>query len=421
MRVFGFTAMFVFVALGASTWADTNIVTEDFTYADQAAFETTWRPDAGTGYTPAAGPNGILVPNLLAGLTPPNDDPPGIQGQGVNISVGINEYDDDNNSATEPFQLVPTATESVQFSGDIFSDTLGNKRVSIGLRNDTVQRAFGVFGYNYVELGQYQAATYDPTLPAPPVFNQPATSFAYRVVLFDSATIGLPLQQTPDWQYFPLDPTLDTKDSAGQPLPDGLVTPVDIGEGWHRYTATITPTEITLELDLYRDGLKNSAALEGVGTPGVDSSVTWTIAPTNVDLGDGFDFDPFTSLRIGSPSGVGTLNEAVVDNVSLDLVTVPIATGADFDGDQLVDGRDFLIWQKGFGLIGQTDNSNGDANSDTVVDGLDQVAWGQQFGGAPPLSAGVAAGAIPEPTTATLSLLATLGLAFLARGRRQDA
>lgn len=418
MKVQILAASIISVALASPAWAVMSIVNENFdSYASQIAFETVWRPDAGTGHNPTGGTNGILVPNLTAGLVPPNDDPPGIQGQAVNISPGINEYDDDNNPATEPFQLVPTASESVQFGGDIFSDAAGNKRISIGLRNDTVQRAFGVFGYNFVELGQYQASTYDPTLPGPSPFDQPVTSFAYRVTLFDATTIGLPLQQVPEWQYFPLDIILDTKDSGGQPIPDGLVTPTDIGEGWHRYTATISTTEITLELDLFRDGLANTEATAGVGSPGVDSSVTWTIAPTNADAGDGFDFDPFTSLRIGSPSGIGTVNEAVVDNISLDMVNA-VAANADFNADLMVDGEDFLTWQRGFGLSGQTNNSLGDADGDTFVNGADLVVWEGQFGGpAPGIGAGVAA-AVPEPTTAMLSLLAFAGVAFLARNRK---
>ncbi len=413
------TASIFSIALASLAQADVSIVSENFdSYATQGAFETVWRPDSGTGYNPIAGTNGILVPNLSAGLTPPNDDPAGIQGQGVNISVGINEYDNDNNPATEPFQLVPSATQSIQFSGDIFSDIAGNKRVSIGLRNDTVQRAFGVFGYNFIELGQYQAATYDPTLPGPSPEDQPVTDFAYRMTLFDSGSFGLPLQQMPNWQYFPLDIVLDTKDSAGLPNPDGLVTPVDIGEGWHRYTATITTTTVTLELDLYRDGLTNSEATEGVGSPGVDSTVTWTIAPTNEEAGDGFDFDPFTSLRIGSPSGIGTVNEAVVDNINLDLIDVLAATNADFDGDLAIDGNDFLIWQRGFGLASQVDNSNGDADGSTVIDAADLTVWNGQYGGAAPLQAGSALAAVPEPTTASLSLLALMGITALARKRK---
>jgi len=416
MKLHVLTASVALIAFASAASAATNIVSENFdSYVDQAAFETVWRPDLGSGYEPSGFESGVLVPDTGGFLTPPNDDPPGIQGQGVNVLFDINEYDDDNNPATEPFELVPSVTESVQFSGDIFSDASGNKRVSVGLRNDTVQRAFGVYGYNFVELGQYQAATYDPTLPGPPVEDQPVTSFAYRVTLFDSTTIGAPLQQTPNWQYFPLDISLDTKDSGGQPTPDGLVTPTDIGVGWHRYTATISTTEITLELDLFRDGLANTEATAGVGAPGVDSSVTWTIAPTNEDTGDAFDFDPFTSLRFGTPSGIDSVREAVIDNISLDMVNAIAVEDADFDGDSDIDGADYLIWQNGLGLGGQIDNSMGDANGDSFVNNADRLIWETQFGTVAPA---VAAATVPEPTTATLSLLAMTGVLALARRRK---
>ncbi|MCA9229313.1 MAG: hypothetical protein KDA57_01570 [Planctomycetales bacterium] len=418
MRVHIIAALAVSFCLATSAGADTNIVFEDFdSYVDQAALEAVWRPDSGTGYNPVAGPNGILVPNTGIGLIPPNDDPPGIQGQGVNIYRGINEYDNDNNPATEPFQLVPSSTQSVQFSADIFDDAVGNKQLSVGLRNDTVQRAFGVFGYNFIELGHINYSdVVDPTDGVTPI---PPTSFAYRLTLFDSSTIGAPLIQTPNWQYFQLDPVLDTKDSSAQPNPDGLVTPTDIGVGWHRYTATISTTQVTLELDLFRDGLKNSEATAGVGTAGVDASVTWTIAPTNINTGDGLDFDPFTSLRFGSPSGLQTnLKEGVVDNISLDLVDVPVGVGADFNASGIVEGFDFLRWQRGFQLTGQTDNSNGDADGSGTVDGVDLTAWEAQFGGPPtPLSAGTAA-AVPEPTSLALVLLNVGMIAVASRSRR---
>jgi hypothetical protein len=53
---------------------------------------------------------------------------------------------------------------------------------------------------------------------------------------------------------------------------------------------------------------------------------------------------------------------------------------SDFDGDGDVDGRDFLIWQRGFGLTGQTDNSNGDADGNGVVDGEDLACWQEHYG-----------------------------------------
>jgi hypothetical protein len=91
---------------------------------------------------------------------------------------------------------------------------------------------------------------------------------------------------------------------------DALVRPEDVGPGWHRYSATISVDFVTLTLDLFRDG-KNNAT----GLPGVDSTVTWEISPR-------MEF-PFDSLRIGSPSGLTSSFGAVVDNVRLELVSVP--------------------------------------------------------------------------------------------------
>jgi autotransporter-associated beta strand protein len=59
----------------------------------------------------------------------------------------------------------------------------------------------------------------------------------------------------------------------------------------------------------------------------------------------------------------------------------PTVTGnADHDGNTFVDGHDFLIWQRGLGLSGQTNNNNGDGDADTVVSGPDLQIWKNQFG-----------------------------------------
>ncbi|MBN1854251.1 MAG: hypothetical protein JW829_16095, partial [Pirellulales bacterium] len=57
-------------------------------------------------------------------------------------------------------------------------------------------------------------------------------------------------------------------------------------------------------------------------------------------------------------------------NTALQLVDptwTPGGDNADFNGDKIVDGNDFLIWQIGLGLTGQTNNDNGDANGDGTV------------------------------------------------------
>jgi autotransporter-associated beta strand protein len=53
---------------------------------------------------------------------------------------------------------------------------------------------------------------------------------------------------------------------------------------------------------------------------------------------------------------------------------------ADFNNDTKVTGRDFLIWQRGFGNTGDDINDEGDANFDDVVNGTDLPIWQDQYG-----------------------------------------
>ena len=64
------------------------------------------------------------------------------------------------------------------------------------------------------------------------------------------------------------------------------------------------------------------------------------------------------------------------------------AGSADFDGDGDVDGRDFLAWQRGYGITApNATKGDGDADDDTDVDGDDLVVWQDQYGTEPELSA----------------------------------
>ncbi|MBA4105021.1 MAG: hypothetical protein C0485_04625 [Pirellula sp.] len=91
------------------------------------------------------------------------------------------------------------------------------------------------------------------------------------------------------------------------------------------------------------------------------------------------------------------------------------ANNADFNGDNTVDGADFLIWQRGFGLTGQPNKSTGDANGDGNVNGLDLDLWKTKFGGAP---AAAAVGAVPEP--ASMAMAAVALVAGFAAARRRS-
>lgn len=82
----------------------------------------------------------------------------------------------------------------------------------------------------------------------------------------------------------------------------------------------------------------------------------------------------------------------------------------DFNGDNKIDGTDFLIWQRGLGLTGQPDNTTGDATGDGLVNFADLAAWEVSYG---QQSATLAA--VPEPESA---LIAVVTLVTLAMGRQ---
>jgi len=87
---------------------------------------------------------------------------------------------------------------------------------------------------------------------------------------------------------------------------------------------------------------------------------------------------------------------------------------ADLDGDGDVDGADFLTWQRGLGLTGQTNKSMGDANGDQIVNGADLGIWRTQFGAPPAVGT---ASAVPEPTAALMALAGLVGGSLLRRRR----
>jgi hypothetical protein len=131
---------------------------------------------------------------------------------------------------------------------------------------------------------------------------------------------------------------------------------------------------------------------------------------TNIFFGHG-DINEF----ISQDPYYDDVSFTLIDNVSVSAVTAA-ANNADFNNDNVVDGADFLIWQKGLGLTGQTDKTNGNANDDQVVDAADLAVWASKFGGAPAVGA---VSAVPEPATWALGLVAVLVCAAIAMPRRR--
>ena len=124
----------------------------------------------------------------------------------------------------------------------------------------------------------------------------------------------------------------------------------------------------------------------------------------------------YSSYKILFP----TVKDATVANSlqisGLQLFDSSVASNADFDGDGDVDGRDFLTWQRGLGLTGQTNNDNGDADGNGIVNAADLTAWKAAFNGA---SASAAAGSVPEPHSAALLVVAMSAAAIRCRAKRR--
>lgn len=128
--------------------------------------------------------------------------------------------------------------------------------------------------------------------------------------------------------------------------------------------------------------------------------------------GDSFDLLDFGSLTGVFAVSLPSLNTGLAWDVSAFETTgtlsviADIVENADFDGDGDVDGGDFLIWQRGFGLTAQEDNSLGDANGDGDVNEADLAIWHTQY--AEPGELVATQTAVPEPGTVFLgAVLAT--------------
>jgi hypothetical protein len=83
---------------------------------------------------------------------------------------------------------------------------------------------------------------------------------------------------------------------------------------------------------------------------------------------------------------------------------------ADFDEDGDVDGTDLATLKSNFGA----GNAGGDTDEDGDTDGADFLTWQRQVGTTPPASA--AAGAVPEP--ASIALVVMAGIAVAAARRK---
>jgi hypothetical protein len=108
----------------------------------------------------------------------------------------------------------------------------------------------------------------------------------------------------------------------------------------------------------------------------------------------------------------GIEGDAEIESDSGESYDFEMAT-ADFDDDSDVDGRDFLFWQRGFGITTGAELGDGDSNGDGSVDAIDLSVWHDQYGEPGHL----AVASVPEPGSALLMGFASVAV-FSRRKRR---
>ena len=136
----------------------------------------------------------------------------------------------------------------------------------------------------------------------------------------------------------------------------------------------------------------------------LDSLEEWTLSgfntlvqdpnePTDPDLGFDSDAWDYFSLDVAGASQ-GDDYDFVIDNFMVEVFGSNVQDSADFDGNGIVDGLDFLKWQRG-----ETPENGSSA---------ELALWEAQYGQTVPLSA--VAAAVPEPSGILLMMLGLFGL-----------
>ena len=176
---------------------------------------------------------------------------------------------------------------------------------------------------------------------------------------------------------------------------------------WTRIAVTIDGTGGIFTVKGYVDGALASTSTTGLAPNGREAiaDILHLFADNDNESAAGLINSLAFYDEVLTADAVAALGAASATGIA-----VATVSDADFDNNGVVDGADFLRWQRGFGTNGA--NAQGDADGNGVINAADLAIWKSKYGGAPVVAA---AGAVPEPATWTLFALGTAVASFVRR------
>jgi hypothetical protein len=185
-----------------------------------------------------------------------------------------------------------------------------------------------------------------------------------------------------------------------EPIIDGRTTPLDFG------TVNFGDTAPTKTFMVENHGYANltTIAVLPVGFTFVEP-LSATIAP---GASDTFTVQLLTS-SVGKKAGEITIftNDASEATFNFKVEGLVDGNDADFDNDGDVDGRDFLAWQRGFGITTGAAKAQGDATGEGAVNAADLSVWQTEYGTPPSMVAAIQVA--DEPLSGLLLAFDTTG------------
>jgi hypothetical protein len=105
----------------------------------------------------------------------------------------------------------------------------------------------------------------------------------------------------------------------------------------------------------------------------------------------------------------------LIDNITVETIEAAPTVNPDFNGDQMVDAADYVVWRDNAGKMGTGTQATGDANGDMNVNQADYDLWRAAFGTTIPGGLGAA---VPEPSS--VGICVTGVIVILGASRRRS-